>query len=134
MRSVALILFVLGIALLWAPHCALAQPRAFVLEGIEGVWWPLPEAQQILLLEHERQDLSRRVRLLDEALVLARREIDLGETVRTALSAELEGTRAANVRLQEALVVDWYESPVFWGVAGLLTGIALVTAIALGVQ
>lgn len=128
----ALLMFALGCC---QRACAQA-PIAMDVDGVSGVWFPLPEARLILRSEVERPVMLERLRLTDQALVLARREIDILTAARSEaeeLSASLQSQlQRAQDEARDANA--WYRDPFLWGGIGFVLGAGIVTAIAVSVQ
>lgn len=106
------------------------EPRAYTLDGVEGLWLPPELAREATEAREELPRLRERFRLLEEDLTLAERQI---ATLREALALTEEGRNVlreavADARRAREEAGAWYRDPALWLAVGLVLGAAAVVA------
>ena len=105
-----------------------AEPTRYELEGVRGMWFPMPIAR-LILCEVRELRLRRRavvlttseLRLWEARVTFTERQRDLAVEARDRLEAVVEAaTRRA--REAESEVGAWYRSPILWVVVGIVVG------------
>lgn len=127
----AFVALALALLLVAAPAAAQEpEPRAYTLEGVEGLWLPPGLAREATEAREELPRLRERFRLLGEDLTLAERQIAI---LREALALTEEGRNVlreavADARRAREEAGAWYRDPALWLAVGLVLGAAAVVA------
>lgn len=112
-----------------------AQPRALVVDGVEGVWYPTPVANDLerakdLVPELEAQvaDLEKRAEISSEVTQAAMAVLAQSERVEGVATWAIERYENAAQRAEESRLEAgaWYRAPELWGALGIVVGGALV--------
>ena len=114
---------------------AAAQPRALTVEGVEGVWYPTPIANDLerakdLVPELSAQvdDLEKRAEISAEVTQAAMAVLAQSDRVEGVATWAIERYEKAAQQAEESRrdAGAWYRAPELWGALGIVVGGALV--------